>query len=119
MKYSQSHEWVKIDDDIATIGISDHAQGELGEIVYVELPEVGNFIHLGEEAVVLESTKAAADVYTPLSGEVVEVNTVLLDASEMINASPEENGWLFKIKFTQAEELNTLMDSESYKSFIS
>jgi glycine cleavage system H protein len=118
MKFTESHEWVDVQDKIATVGITDHAQGELGEIVYVELPEIGRTILLGEEAAVLESTKAAADVYMPISGKVVEVNTALADASEMINNSPEKEGWIFKVHVSHPEELEKLMNREVYKTFV-
>ena len=94
MKYTESHEWVNSDKDSAKIGITDHAQEELGEIVYVELPEVGTEIKSGEEVAVLESTKAAADVYSPVSGKIIEVNEKLNDNSSMINESPEDDGWI-------------------------
>lgn len=119
MKFTESHEWVEIKDEIGTIGITDHAQGELGEIVYVELPEIGRTILLGEEVAVLESTKAAADVYMPISGKIVEVNTALADASEMINNSPEKEGWIFKVKISHPEEFEKLMDRETYTNFVS
>ena len=119
MKFTESHEWVEIADKIGTIGITDHAQGELGEIVYVELPEIGQTILLGEEVAVLESTKAAADIYMPISGEIVEVNTALADASEMINNSPEKEGWIFKVKISHPEEVEKLMDRETYTNFVS
>lgn len=118
MKFTESHEWVELNSDngIATVGVSNYAQKELGEIVYVELPEVGKEVKAGAEAAVLESTKAAADVYAPISGIIVAVNTKLNSASELVNQSPEKEGWLFKIKMTKPEELNNLMDAESYRS---
>ena len=118
MKYTESHEWVRVQEGVATVGITEHAQGELGEIVYVAFPQIGKNIEMGQEAAVLESTKAAADVYCPVSGEVVEVNTTLADASELINESPEGEGWIFKIKLTDTTELEKLMDQESYDSLI-
>jgi glycine cleavage system H protein len=114
MKFTETHEWVLLDNDIATIGVSDHAQGELGDIVYVELPEVGKEIQAKSEAAVLESTKAAADVYSPVSGTIVEVNTKLTDESELVNRSAESEGWLFKVKINDRSELDSLMDRNTY-----
>lgn len=116
MKYTKTHEWIKIDEKgNGIVGISDHAQGELGEIVYVELPKVGKAVKAGEEAAVLESTKAAADVYSPVSGTILEVNQKLSEQSELVNKSPENEGWLFKIQLSQREELNDLLEKESYQ----
>jgi glycine cleavage system H protein len=116
MKFTQTHEWIELEDDIAKIGVSQFAQKELGEIVYVELPKVGKSLKQGEEAAVLESTKAAADVYSPLSGTIVEVNSRLSEHSELINQSPEKEGWIFKLKLSQPAELNQLMDRTTYES---
>lgn len=116
MKFTESHEWVDLQDGIGTVGVTNYAQEELGDIVYVELPEVGKSLKTGEEAAVLESTKAAADIYTPVSGEILEVNEPLIDAPELINDSPETKGWIFKIKLSNPEELEKLMDLEQYKS---
>jgi len=118
MKFTESHEWIDVNDGVGTVGVTDYAQKELGDIVYVELPEVGKTLNAGEDAAVLESTKAAADIYAPVSGEIVEVNDVLNDASETINDSPEKEGWIFKIKLSNPEELNKLMDLEQYQSTI-
>lgn len=119
MKYTESHEWVRVDGDVATVGVSDHAQQELGEIVYVELPEEGKDVASGDDAAVLESTKAAADVYAPISGEIVEVNSDVADSPEMVNNSPQEGGWLFKVKVKDASELDELMSEEAYLEMIS
>ncbi len=119
MKFTESHEWVKVEGEQGTIGITQHAQRELGEIVYVELPEVGSVIKAGEEAAVLESTKAAADVYSPITGKVTEVNESLSDASEKVNFSPEQEGWIFKVELTNPKELDALMDSGAYNALIS
>jgi len=119
MHYSESHEWVKIERNIATVGITHYAQKELGDIVYVELPEVGKVLSAGDEAAVLESTKAAADVYSPVSGEIVEVNATLVQASEKINTSPEKEGWIFKVKLSHPEEVEKLMDEKTYQTFVS
>lgn len=114
MKFTESHEWVEVEGDIATIGVTDHAQQELGDIVYVELPEVGKTVEANGEAAVLESTKAAADVYSPLSGTITEVNTKLSQASELVNQSAEKEGWIFKIKVSNPSELDSLMDHDTY-----
>jgi glycine cleavage system H protein len=116
MKYTKSHEWINVDGEVGTIGVSKHAQEELGEIVYVELPEVGREVKQGEEAAVLESTKAAADVYAPVSGTIVAVNEALNEESDLVNSSPEQNGWIFKMKITNPSELDDLMDAETYQT---
>ena len=116
MKFTESHEWIACANGIGTVGVTNHAQHELGDIVYVELPKVGKEVKAGEEAAVLESTKAAADVYSPVSGTIVEVNTALNDASELVNKSPEKEGWLFKVKLIAPQELDKLMDAAVYLS---
>lgn len=116
MKYTGSHEWVEVADGIGTVGVSNYAQKELGDIVYVELPIVGKSVRAGDEAAVLESTKAAADVYSPVSGVIVEINQSLKDASELINQSPEKDGWIFKLKLNNPQELDLLMDAAAYKA---
>lgn len=116
MKYSETHEWIDIKNDIGIVGVTEYAQKELGDIVYVELPQINKDVKKGEEAAVLESTKAAADVYTPVSGKIIEVNTDLNSASELVNSSPEKNGWLFKILLTNPEELDELLEHEAYKA---
>jgi glycine cleavage system H protein len=116
MKFSETHEWIHLDNDVGTVGISNHAQKELGDIVFVELPKIGKNVKAGEEVAVLESTKAAADVYCPVSGTILEVNTNLSNASELVNQSPEKEGWLFKIKLSNPEELKELMEEEIYLS---
>lgn len=118
MHYTKSHEWVKVENSIAQIGVSDFAQSELGDIVYIELPEVGAQIEAGKEIVVLESTKAAADVYSPVSGVVEEVNTELPNHPELINESAQSKGWLVKIKMKDSKEVGQLMDESTYKEFI-
>ncbi|CDR32849.1 glycine cleavage system protein GcvH [Criblamydia sequanensis] len=117
--YTITHEWVEAHGRSATIGVSNFAQQELGDIVYVELPEVGKSVQAGSEIAVLESTKAAADVYTPLSGKIIEVNQNLKEKAELINTSPEKEGWLFKIELSNLEELKTLLDAEGYERLIS
>ena len=115
LKYSKSHEWVRVDDaGIATVGITDHAQELLGDLVFVELPEVGAEISAGSECAVVESVKAASDVYSPLSGEVVEVNEALADAPETINQDAYEEGWIFRLRMADPDELDALMDADGY-----
>jgi glycine cleavage system H protein len=114
VKFTDTHEWVDVNGDIATIGISDHAQKELGEIVYVELPQLKKQIAAGQESAVLESTKSAADVYAPLSGEIIAVNEALKSAPELINKDAEKDGWIYKIQLSNSAELDKLVDRESY-----
>lgn len=114
MKFTESHEWIEVKDNIGTVGISQHAQKELGEIVYVELPEEGKNVQAGKEAAVLESTKAAADVYSPVSGTIQSVNKNLASAPNLVNLSPEKEGWIFTIKLSHPEELENLMSHENY-----
>ena len=117
LHYSESHEWIQMDENhVATIGITDHAQDQLGEVVFVELPEVGSEVHAGEEAVVVESVKTAADVYSPLTGEVVEINNSLEDEPNQVNHTPYAEGWLFKVKVTNAKELEKMMTAEDYSA---
>jgi glycine cleavage system H protein len=118
MKFSESHEWVQVEGDFAIVGITDHAQHELGDIVFVELPQVGKEVKKGMEVAVLESTKAASDVYTPVSGEIIEVNQNVKETPELINEFPENKGWLFKIKLQDPKELTTLMDASAYKEML-
>lgn len=116
MKYTESHEWIDVEGEIGTIGVSEHAQKELGEIVYVELPEVGKTVNRGEEAAVLESTKAAADVYSPVSGTIVAVNEALNQDSGLVNSAAESEGWIFKIKLSNPAELEALIDKTTYET---
>jgi len=113
--YAKTHEWVDFRDGVAIVGITDFAQSQLSDLTFVELPEVGSTLSRGDEAAVLESVKAAADVYAPVSGEVIEVNAALEDAPEAINNDPFGEGWLFKIKASSESELDLLMDAESYE----
>ena len=115
LKYASTHEWVRIDDDgNATVGISDHAQDALGDIVFVELPEEGTSVNAKDEVAVVESVKAASDIYSPLTGEIIAVNEALVEAPETVNASPYENGWFFKISVSNEAEMDELMDAEAY-----
>ncbi|MAW40193.1 MAG: glycine cleavage system protein H [Kiritimatiellaceae bacterium] len=113
--YSKSHEWVSFEGEVATIGITDFAQSQLSDLTFVELPEVGTTFAAGDEAAVVESVKAAADVYAPIAGEIVEINPVLEDAPETINADAFGAGWLFKLKVMDESELDVLMDANSYE----
>ncbi len=116
--YSEDHEWIDIAGDIATVGISDYAQEQLGDVVFVELPDVGKTVAKGDEAAVVESVKAASEVYAPASGEVVETNGALEDDPALVNSGAETNGWFFKIKLSDASELNGLMSKDDYATFI-
>ena len=119
LKYTKSHEWVRSEDDgSVTIGITDHAQELLGDLVFIELPEVGTEMSAEDAACVVESVKAASDVYMPISGEVIAVNESLADAPETINDSPYDDGWLIQVKPSNPDELNDLMDSDSYEAEI-
>ena len=117
-KYSEDHEWFSVDDDIGTVGITNHAQSQLGDIVFVELPEVGSTVEAGDEAGVVESVKAASDLFTPVSGKIVKVNEALDAEPSIANSDPTGNGWFFKIKLSDADELNSLMDEASYNELI-
>ncbi|PJE79854.1 Glycine cleavage system H protein [invertebrate metagenome] len=119
LHYVRSHEWVKIDDDgSAVIGLTDHAQETLGDVVFVELPEKGTTLASGDEAGVVESVKAASDIYAPVSGEVIAVNALLGDTPETINSDPYGHGWIFKVKLTDDRELSELMDADAYNDFV-
>lgn len=117
LHYSESHEWIQVDSaGVATIGITDHAQDQLGEVVFVELPEVGSNVAAGEEAVVVESVKTAADVYSPVSGEVVAINETLESEPNQVNHTPYAEGWLFKVKLADPEEAAQLMTADAYSA---
>ena len=113
VRYAESHEWVRIEGEFAYVGISDYAQHALGNIVYVDMPEVGDEVEQGEEFGAVESVKAASDLFSPISGEVVEINEALEDAPELVNEDAYEN-WIMKVKFTDAAELDNLLDAEAY-----
>jgi glycine cleavage system H protein len=115
--YAQTHEWVSLDDGIATVGITDFAQSQLSDLTFVELPEVGTEFEAGDEAAVVESVKAAADVYAPVAGEVVEVNDRLEDSPELINKDAFGEGWLFKLRVADESEVDEMMDADSYEEF--
>ena len=115
LKYASTHEWVSLDDEgLVTVGISDHAQDALGDILFVELPEPGTSVNAKEEVAVVESVKAASDIYSPITGEIVEINELLVEAPETVNASPYELGWFFKIQMDNEAELDDLFGNEAY-----
>ena len=120
LKFLDSHEWVKVDDNTVIVGISDHAQNELGEVVFVELPAIGDEFVSGDEAAVVESVKAASELYTPLSGEVIEVNEALEENPEFVNTSPYEDGWFFKLRVSDENlgSIDSLMTAEEYSSML-
>jgi glycine cleavage system H protein len=117
-RYTRDHEWVRLDGDTATVGISKHAAEQLGDVVFVELPEVGRRVEKGGEAAVVESVKAASEVYAPVSGEVVEVNPKLADAPQTVNESAEGEGWFLKLKVADRSELDGLMDEAAYRDYV-
>ena len=118
LKYTDSHEWLKLDDNIAMVGITDHAQSELTDIVFVELPEVGKEVKKGEELCVVESVKSVSEIYSPVSGIIANVNKRLEDSPETINESPYDEGWLVEIEVKDKSEFNNLLDAEAYKRMI-
>jgi glycine cleavage system H protein len=118
LKYAKSHEWVRASGDTATVGITDHAQHELTDIVFVELPDVGRKVKAGEACAVVESVKTASDIYSPVSGEIVEVNKTVVDNPGLVNTAPHGDGWFFKLKLANASELNSLLTPEQYSAQI-
>ena len=118
IRFSKDHEWVKVDGDVATIGISDYAQSQLGDVVFVDLPAKGKKVEAGAEVAVVESVKAASEVYAPLSGEVVEVNSALTDAPATVNEDALGKGWFAKVKVSNKGELGELMDEAAYKTYV-
>lgn len=117
LKYLSSHEWVRVEaDGTATIGITDHAQDLLGDVVFVELPEVGAELNAGEEAGVVESVKAASDIFSPVSGEVIAINETLEESPDLVNNEPYEDGWFYKVKLTDESDLETLLDADAYSA---
>jgi glycine cleavage system H protein len=116
--FTDEHEWIDVEDDVATVGITEYAQGQLGDIVFVELPTIGAAVEKGKDAAVVESVKAASDVYAPITGEVTEVNAALEEDPSLVNTSPEEDGWFFRMTIADEGELSGLMDEASYKEFI-
>ncbi|MDQ1158668.1 glycine cleavage system H protein [Sphingomonas sp. SORGH_AS 950] len=116
--FTEDHEWIDVDGDVGTVGISDYAQGALGDIVFVDVPEEGRELSKGDEAAVVESVKAASDVYAPVSGTVIEGNAQLSDEPALVNTDPEGEGWFFKITLSDASELDGLMDETAYAAFV-
>ena len=118
MRFTEDHEWIRLDGDIATIGISDYAQSQLGDVVYVELPEIGKQVEKGTEAAIVESVKAASEVYAPVDGEVVEVNGALADSPALINEDATGKGWFLKLRIADKGPLGKLMDAAAYQKFV-
>ena len=118
LKYTDQHEWVAVEGETATVGITDYAQGQLGDVVFVELPEEGKSFAIGDQAAVVESVKAAAEVYAPISGEIVEVNEALNGKPELVNEDAIGDGWFFKISIDDETELDSLMDEKEYREFV-
>ena len=118
LKYAKSHEWIRVEGNLATVGISDHAQQELTDLVFVELPAVGRSVKAGEACAVVESVKTASDIYSPVSGNIVEVNPSLADNPELVNSSPYDDGWLFKLELSALAELDQLLAAADYGSQI-
>lgn len=116
--FTQEHEWIEVDGDVGTVGISDYAQGQLGDIVFVDVPEEGKELGKGDEAAVVESVKAASDVYAPASGTVIEGNPALTDDPSLVNSDPEGDGWFFRITLSDPSELEELMDEAAYEAFV-
>ena len=116
--FTREHEWIRVDGDVATVGISDHAQQALGDIVFAEVPEAGRKVARGGEAAVVESVKAASDVYAPVGGEVIEGNAAVADDPALVNRDPEGEGWFFKLKLDDPGEVNGLMDEASYREWV-
>lgn len=118
LRFTNDHEWIRIEGDLATVGITDYAQSQLGDVVYVELPEIGRRVEKGKEAAVVESVKAASEVYAPASGEVAEVNEAIIADPGKVNADPTGEGWFLKLRLTDPRELDGLMDEAAYRRFV-
>jgi glycine cleavage system H protein len=115
--YSREHEWLRVEDDLCVLGITEFAQAELGEVVFVELPEVGQVFDANDELGTIESVKAVAEVFTPVAGEVVEINDAVVDDPELLNEDPHNEGWLIKIRFSSADDLKSMMKAEEYEEY--
>jgi glycine cleavage system H protein len=118
LKYAKSHEWVRVSGDVATVGITDHAQHELTDVVFVELPEVGRQVKAGEACAVVESVKTASDIYSPVTGQIVEVNNAVVANPALVNTEPYTGGWFYKVKLSQPAEFNILLSPETYRAQI-
>jgi glycine cleavage system H protein len=116
-KFTKDHEWIKLDGEVATVGITDYAQKQLGDVVFVELPEIGRNVVAGKEAAVVESVKAASEVYAPVAGDVVEVNEALADDPALVNRDPQGEGWFVKLRIENQSELDSLLDEAAYKEY--
>ncbi len=116
--YSREHEWVKVDGEIAVVGITEFAQTELGEVVFVELPDVGQLFDANDEVGTIESVKAVAEFYTPVAGEIVEINEIIVESPEMLNDDPHQDGWLIRVRYSSESDLAELMDAAAYEKFI-
>lgn len=116
--FSEDHEWIEVNGDVATVGITDYAQGQLGDVVYVETPEAGKTLSKGDDAAVVESVKAASDVYAPVDGNVTEGNDALADDPALVNSDPEGAGWFFKMTISNPSQLEEMMDGDAYKAFV-
>jgi glycine cleavage system H protein len=113
-KYTQEHEWVQVEGEIGVVGVTDYAAGEMGDVVFVELPEVGSEFNQGDTVGTIESVKAVSDLYLPISGEIIEVNSAVLDSPELVNSDPFDDGWLFKVRISDPAELDVLLDAGAY-----
>ena len=118
LRFTKDHEWVRMDGDVATVGITDHAQGALGDLVFVELPELGRVVEAGEACAVVESVKAASDVYAPLGGKIVEVNQAIIDNPGTVNSDPQGEGWFFRIEPSEPAAVAAMMDEDAYGAFV-
>ena len=118
LKFTNDHEWVRLEGDIATVGITDYAQQQLGDVVFVELPEIGKILERSKDAAVVESVKAASEVYAPVDGTVTEINPLLLDQPDTVNTDPQGAGWFFKVKLSDIAQLNALLDETQYNNMI-
>ena len=116
--FTEDHEWIDVEGDVGTVGITDYAQGQLGDITFVELPATGQAVKQGDAVSVVDSVKAASDVYTPVGGEVTDVNAALADAPELVNSDAEKSGWLFRVKLSDPGELGKLMDKSAYDAYV-
>ncbi len=117
-KYTQEHEWVQVEGDIGIVGITDHAAGELGDIVFVELPETGSEFSAGDSVGTIESVKAVADLYLPVSGEIIEINEAVVDSPELVGNAPMDDGWLVKVRLVEPSELDRLLDASAYEELL-
>jgi glycine cleavage system H protein len=118
LKYTREHEWLRIEGDEATIGITEHAQELLGDMVFVDMPKIGNIFDMGADCAVVESVKAASDVYMPVSAEIIAINDALESSPELVNSDPYGDGWLFRIKIKDMNEINDLLDADAYQAFV-